>query len=351
MAKRPIRRAVRAAWRILSTGVLPSITALSGYLQNPRQVVRRVPAEGAFPLGPRVAVFCHYDAAGEVRARVLAYLDALRGEGFSIVFVSNAGQLTDAAMRALLPRCAGVVVRRNVGYDFGAWRDALEQAALPRPDTAMLLLLNDSVFGPLQPIGPLLRQIDFDAADIWGLTESWQTGYHLQSYFYAIAPSVLRTPTWRRFWAGVRPVPSKHSIIHAYEVGFTRDMLRGGLRCRALFAYSDLIAAIPTPDDHPPIARVLADANARRLREKTAREAPLNPTSDLWRELLGLGYPFIKRELLRDNPARVPDVVDWQSVVAPTGDKAAIRAIIDELGPAPRAWPRRRPGDRRRRSA
>src|SRR5271166_4556132 len=109
MTKRPIRRAVRAAWRILSTRALPSITALSGYLHNPRQVVRRVPAEGAFPLGPRVALFCHYDAAGEVRPRVLAYLDALRAEGFSIVFVSNAGQLTDAAMRALLPRCAGVV--------------------------------------------------------------------------------------------------------------------------------------------------------------------------------------------------------------------------------------------------
>ncbi len=344
-----IWRAVRAPWRILSTRVVPSITALTGYLKDPRRVVRRVPAEGPIPLGPRVALFCHFDAAGGVRPRVLAYLDALREKGFSIVFVSNAGHLTDEAMRALTPRCAGVLVRQNVGYDFGAWRDALEEAALPRPDTAMVVLLNDSVFGPLRPIGPLLRQIDFDDADIWGLTESWQTGYHLQSYFYAIAPSVLRTPTWRRFWAGVRPVPSKHSIIRAYEIGFTRAMLRGGLRCRALFPYSDLIDAIPEPDDHPPIARALADAAARRLRDKVALSAPLNPSSDLWRELLGLGYPFIKRELLRDNPARVPDAVDWQSVAAPIGDKATIAAIVDELGPGPRTWPRRRPGDRRRR--
>lgn len=27
-------------------------------------------------------------------------------------------------------------------------------------------------------------------------------------------------------------------------------------------------------------------------------------------------YPFIKRELLRDNPSQVPDVVEWKDVAA-----------------------------------
>ena len=51
---------------------------------------------------------------------------------------------------------------------------------------------------------------------------------------------------------------------------------------------------------------------ARRSRDRT----PLNPTSDLWRQLLAARFPFIKRELLRDNPTRVPDVVEWRDVVA-----------------------------------
>jgi hypothetical protein len=41
----------------------------------------------------------------------------------------------------------------------------------------------------------------------------------------------------------------------------------------------------------------------------------MNPTSDLWRQLLLSGFPFIKRELLRENPAKVEDVGDWAEVV------------------------------------
>ena len=52
-----------------------------------------------------------------------------------------------------------------------------------------------------------------------------------------------------------------------------------------------------------------------RIRDGVARRMALNPTSDLWRQLLVSGFPFIKRELLRDNPTRVEDVGDWVDVV------------------------------------
>jgi hypothetical protein len=46
-----------------------------------------------------------------------------------------------------------------------------------------------------------------------------------------------------------------------------------------------------------------------------ARRVALNPTSDLWRQLLISGFPFIKRELLRSNPTKVEDVGDWVETV------------------------------------
>jgi hypothetical protein len=52
-----------------------------------------------------------------------------------------------------------------------------------------------------------------------------------------------------------------------------------------------------------------------RLRDAVARRVALNPTSDLWRHLLLAGFPFIKRELLRDNPTSVEDVGDWVTIV------------------------------------
>jgi hypothetical protein len=55
--------------------------------------------------------------------------------------------------------------------------------------------------------------------------------------------------------------------------------------------------------------------NSERLLRVAYRRVPLNPTADLWRVLIEQGFPFLKRELLRDNPSRVPDVATWSSVI------------------------------------
>ena len=64
-----------------------------------------------------------------------------------------------------------------------------------------------------------------------------------------------------------------------------------------------------------PLERARIQAQ-ERIRRAAAHLVPLNPTADLWRQLLLGGFPFIKVELLRKNPTAVPDVADWRSVVA-----------------------------------
>ena len=60
---------------------------------------------------------------------------------------------------------------------------------------------------------------------------------------------------------------------------------------------------------------------------------PLNPTSDLWRQLLRAGFPFIKRELLRANPSEVLDIVDWRDVArtATAADFALIERDLQRV--------------------
>ena len=273
-----------------------------------------------------MAIFCHFDRRGEVREHVLHYVSGLGRAGFEIVFVTNSGRLRPDAQERLRALCAAILVRRNIGYDFGGWREALDRLALPLADAEMLVLANDSVYGPLGPMDDMLARIDFAEADVWGLTDSWQSRYHLQSFFLAIGPRVLGDPAWCAFWRTVRPVPSKHWVIDKYEVGFTQAMLRAGFRCKAVWPYSDLAARIDPR--HLIDAREGKDAftadpmleirrsHTRRIREAASRRVPLNPTSDLWRQLLLAGFPFIKRELLRDNPTRVADVADWRMVAA-----------------------------------
>jgi hypothetical protein len=269
-------------------------------------------------------VFVHWDGAGAVRDHVLRYVAALQEAGYSVAFVSNAGKLRPAALAALKPLCAAVLVRRNIGYDFGAMREGIHVLGLPRTNTEQLLLVNDSVYGPVTPMTDMLARINFDEADFWGATESWQGRYHLQSYFLAFGPTAMGSKPWRDFWRSVRPVPSKTWVIFRYEIGITQRLLRGGLRCRAIWPYPELVkqvdptllseGAVEGLVSTDPIVNV-RKLHARRIRDAAVARKPLNPTSDLWRQLLLAGYPFLKRELLRDNPTEVSDVADWRDVV------------------------------------
>jgi hypothetical protein len=299
---------------------------LIGRIRSTRQIVRVWP-DGDIKLGPKVALFMHFDRRGGVRPQLLDYMRELAGNGRDVVFVSNASKIRPEAMAALQGLCACIIVRRNVGYDFGAWRDALDHLGLPRAETEEIICANDSVFGPLLPLGDTLRRLDYGKADVWGLTENWQVRYHLQSFFLAFGPKAIRAEAFRKFWRSVRPVPLKFYVVKEYEVGITQAMIKGGLSCAALWSYEALIKLV----NREAMDRVFGSDDSEsskadpiqkkrklqvlRIRDGVAQRMALNPTSDLWRQLLMSGFPFIKRELLRDNPTWVEDVGDWEDVV------------------------------------
>ena len=325
MLREMLSKSLRRVWNILIWRIIPR----SAYLFS--RIWRRSPMQAVFTwpdtlasLGPRVVLFVHFDSGQNVRPYVLQYLAQLQATGLSVVFVSNAGSLRAEAIEAIKPFCAGILVRRNIGYDFVAMREGLAHFGLPRADTELLILANDSVYGPLRPLDEMIAQFDFSRADLWGATESWQARYHLQSYLLAAGPALLRHPAWARFWEQVQPVPNKRWVIARYEVGITQWMLREGLRVAAVWPYQKLMDDIdPTPlngvfpkasDETDPLI-AMRRVHLRRVRIAYVNRTAQNPTSDLWRELLMAGFPFIKRELLRINPTNVSDIIDWRLVV------------------------------------
>ena len=195
-------------------------------------------------------------------------------------------------------------------------------------ETRAIFLVNDSVYGPFADLNPLLAAIDFNRADLWGATESWQHRYHLQSFFLGCGEAVIRGQAWRDFWQSVRPVPCKHWIIRHCEIGFTGAMARGGARCAAIFPNAALLdereierlERVIDEDDlwRGQNRRIRAEAihASHILRCTRRRTTALNPSVDLWRQLIQAGYPFLKRELLLRNPTRVADVFEWEEVVS-----------------------------------
>jgi hypothetical protein len=268
----------------------------------------------------KVAVFGHFDAQGAVHDFVLRYLDELLAAGFEIVFVSNSPCLLPDGLQQLRQRCAVVARRRNLGYDFGAYKDGIGLLGnLQGLDE--LLIANDSVYGPFHDLKGVLAKAEANHAAVWGITDCWDRAFHLQSYFVLFKQQALRNPTFAAFWSGVRYVQAKTWVVRSYEVGLTRALMRGGLRCAALFPYRQAAQALSDAvrrdgalahEDLSPQHKTFLTA----LFKAVDGGVPLNGSHFFWDHLIAvMGCPFLKRELLHKNPAGVMFVNQWETVV------------------------------------
>lgn len=211
----------------------------------------------------------HY-SLGPVQSRSLSeYLAALDSAGYLPVLISTTSGNTPLRFPHGAPDRLIVVRRENIGYDFGSWAHLLTQAPLLR-EANTVLLTNDSLLGPFEPIDDLLEAASRPGPDIAPLTMSRQGHIHAQSFFLAFHGGTLNERPWRDFFKAVRPQATKERIVHQYELGLTKHALRE--------AYS-ISPLIPT---------AILDVNRR------------NPTLDGWRQLIEAGAPFLKRTILTE---------------------------------------------------
>jgi O-antigen biosynthesis protein len=229
------------------------------------------------PLSPtmrRIAIFAHYDPDARIRGYVLHHIAALREVCAEIHFLSTAG-LGDGELAKL----DGLVTTRrlceNVGYDFGMWAQALASRGLG--DIDELVLTNSSVLGPLVPMARVFERMAPSRCDFWSVTDNVEYEYHLQSYFVVLRQAPLRGGQVERFFESVLPYRNKTQVIRSYEVGLTHFLLDQG------FA-PDVLASVYDPGIG------LGSFNASLF-------APL--------ALLDHGVPYVKVELLRDNPHQI----------------------------------------------
>jgi len=230
----------------------------------------------------RVALFAHFDAQDEVKPYIETLLKGLREVCSRIVFVSTS-KLTEREQAKLQPFVERVHLRENVGYDFAMWKDALDLFELGECDE--LVLSNSSVFGPIFPLAPIMDRMSSDPCDFWGMTDNLELVWHLQSYFVVFKRRVIDSDAFRSFWKNVQPHEDKNQVILDYELGLTKHLTDRGFR-PGTFAPIDSWSNIFT-------------------RWRMTRGHRYNPTLYYPMDLLRMGMPFVKVNLLRDNVGRI----------------------------------------------
>jgi lipopolysaccharide biosynthesis protein len=241
--------------------------------------------------GRRVCLFSHYDRDSILDEHVLCYLRALSAAGLDIVLISSCPSLEPRSMAAAQSICSTIVFRENQGCNFAGWALAIKtlRGILHAEE---IVFTNDSVYGPLRPLGPIFEKMSGQESDFWGMTQSHQVARHVQSYFVVFKRKAISHPAFVEFWHSVRATKNKWKLIKAYEVRMTAQLSAQGL-------------------------------NAGSLVEFAGEDEPKNPTLNYWRQTIEQGCPFLKVQLLRDNPLDT-NIDGWEETVLSLGYDARL---------------------------
>lgn len=243
-----------------------------------------------------LCVLAHFDRDGVVDDYVVSYLRALDELGCETVFVSTAENLDDESIREIMPFCSKFIIKQNTGYDFASWRTGLEAVGdLSAYDR--LITANDSVYGPLQDLRKIFAEMGGRNVAFWGITDSLKYSRHLQSYFLVYDKPVLRSEVFGEFWRKLPDYRHKYVVIIQGEVGLSRRLVAAGFDFAA----------------YCPIETVQEAQQADAGLAAKFRDPRTSPTHRGWRALMRAGCPFLKIQLLRDNPMQVPDLDDWET--------------------------------------
>ena len=276
-------------------------------------------------------VLVHFDPDGQVDPHVLLAIDTFAASGIDVCVVTVGLEAHGRA--ALEARCIAVL-ERDVNddlRDFGAWALAaaeLGEAFIERYDR--VILANDSAYFPAAEPAPFLNALHEQSFDVWGASDSISGGrYHLQSFFIALNREGRRTLLPELAGRVDRhPSPTKLSLIQHFEIGLTQHALEHGLTVGAFRSVKDLARSSSS------ISSLLSPADSRTL-------SPLlltitNQTHHFWRSTLRSGLPFLKVELLRDNPLDV-DLTGWEAeLLGGSCSASMIRQHLDRV--APHGW-------------
>ncbi|MCG6205019.1 rhamnan synthesis F family protein [Rhodopseudomonas sp. HC1] len=329
-------RSLRSSYYIVQDAIIRP----AARMWRRHSLIRETISGEASKVGSRqVAIYVHFDRDGLIHDYVVHQLRALEAAGYRITFVTNSQSFPAESRQRVAPHCHAMLWRFNTGYDFGAYKDGIASVG-DLHELDALVLMNDSVYGPFSDLAGMLSAVDRTRADFWGIVDSWELRYHVQSFFLLFLPTALRSTAFREFWQAMPYVDNKGWVIRNGEVGLTQALAAQGLRGGVLAPYwtvaetmKDRLANLDTRHMRPEQAHSL-----RRLQSILMHGRPINAMHFFWDSLItDYKCPFIKRELLQSNPTGMP-ISAWRDVIQSAGsfDVAMIDDHLNALAAARR---------------
>ena len=201
----------------------------------------------------RIALFVHYHADGKIDSSDISYLKSLKEICGKVVFITNCGRLHQRQKEKIAGITEWIIERKNEGYDFGAWQDAIRQIGYEKISKCKeVILANNSCYQPLFCLSDIFSEMEEQQCDLWAMTEfpylqdgrfigKKEIKRHLQSYFIVFKNKILQSASFREYWESVGSYNSMIEVVANCESEMTDFFEQRGFISKAYVREGEML--------------------------------------------------------------------------------------------------------------
>ena len=190
----------------------------------------------------RLFLFASYDKNNVVDDMVIHYIKHLSTLGDVIFVMDNDVPQSELKKIKNIDNVLYANASKHNEYDFGSYKRgyiwAKDNKILQKYD--WIYLVNDSVYGPLNPLNNILSDLESRGADEIGMVENAEEFHpvHIQSWFLGVSKNIFSKKFFDDFMLNIKHEDCKWDIITKYEVRLSRLILRQGFNFSAFIKNS-----------------------------------------------------------------------------------------------------------------
>jgi hypothetical protein len=262
-----------------------------------------------------ILFYVHYSKQNKLTQQEVKSLKALKEAQFQVCLLLNSDQpskmLFDEIVNQYSEFTKVQMLRKNKGYDLGGYRDSmLKLGEYSELENSKVFYMNNSIFWFPDMITKYFYEIQNLKCDVFAGSISKQYRTHIQTFLLGSTSS-----------AGKREIEAWLNGVKNWRFKSTVVSF-GELSTNQIFDKKISITSNPTDialmktalvklNDFNIFPKTVVNPNTiYRLQENRALAfagLPLNPSHAYWLELIELGFPGIKIDLIRRNSSAIDD--------------------------------------------
>ena len=235
----------------------------------------------------RLCFYAGYSNRGILENYVIYCLKEL--SDYADIFYCADCDMADDELEKIKPFVKYCIAQRHHRYDFGSWQ--LLFSMVPNIDKYdELILMNDSVYGPLISLQPIFEKMQNADVSAWALCGN----KFMMSFFIVLKKDIFTANWFADFMGNIKQLEDKADIVRLYEQGLSDLITQKGLKWDCVYSSNNLKKQINNAKKDIRSAFKLIPWSIRFCHHFRFNKIRVYDDDDFFM-LFPLGMPFLKR--------------------------------------------------------